>query len=160
LPFELNIRSTKNNALVVEVIPKFSLLIRKGEKVTVMDRGLQSRCYLFVCDAVNALDTILHKHRGTDYEIYNISSREHYTTLEVAMNILSVFGYNIEDDQASLIDRWVLFVPDRPFHDMHYFTNCEKLERLGWKQRIAFSQGIAWTVEWYRNVTASWWDSR
>jgi UDP-glucose 4,6-dehydratase len=125
--------------------------------MTVMDKGLQSRCYLFVCDAVNALDTILHGHNWSSYDTYNISSTQNYTTLDVSMKVLSAFGYDVEGDREALTGRWVTFVPDRPFHDMHYFTTCQKLTALGWKQRVLFDEGLALTVEWYKTVSPTWW---
>lgn len=122
-----------------------------------MDKGQQSRCYLFVCDAVNAIDTILHKHDWSVYEKYNISSKQNYTTLEVSMGILSAFGHDVERDGQSWMARWISFVPDRPFHDMHYFTTCEKLEALGWKQKVPFNVGLPLTVDWYKSVSPTWW---
>lgn len=140
---------------LLEIIPKFCLRIQREEKLTVMDKGLQSRCYLFVKDLVNALDTILHKHQGTDYAIYNIASTENFTTLGVTLKVLAAFGFHGEE--AELLKQWVVQVPDRPFHDMHYFTNCDRLKALGWRQLVDFNEGLKITAEWYKALEPSWW---
>lgn len=141
-----------------KIVPKFCFHIKNNEKVTVMGRGLQSRCYLFVGDLVNALDTVLHKSKSWDFEVYNVASSEHLTTLEMSLAIVSAFEKAGEKSNEELINQWVCFIPDRPFHDMYYFTGCEKLESLGWCQQVFLKTGLEVTASWYNSVDSSWWN--
>jgi dTDP-glucose 4,6-dehydratase len=46
----------------------------------------------------------------------------------------------------------IRYVPDRPGHDRRYAIDCSKTEReIGWRPRIPFEQGLADTVQWYRD---------
>lgn len=44
----------------------------------------------------------------------------------------------------------LVWTEDRPFDDHDYYVSGEKLEALGWRQRVPFTQGLRDTVEWYR----------
>ena len=44
----------------------------------------------------------------------------------------------------------ILFVKDRPGHDVRYALNSNKIKKkLGWKPRTNFRQGIKLTFDWY-----------
>lgn len=45
---------------------------------------------------------------------------------------------------------------DRPFNDRRYAVDGTKLRQLGWKQSVSFEEGLAMTVEWYREFSR-WW---
>jgi len=46
----------------------------------------------------------------------------------------------------------ILFVKDRPGHDVRYALNSNKIKKkLGWKPRTNFRQGIKLTFNWYLN---------
>ena len=48
-------------------------------------------------------------------------------------------------------------VEDRPGHYRRYAVDSSKLTRVtGWKPVIGFAEGIARTVDWYRQ-NESWW---
>ena len=47
-------------------------------------------------------------------------------------------------------------VEDRPGHDRRYAMDGTKLRQLGWQNRVPFEQGIAETVDWFRDNEA-WW---
>ena len=53
-------------------------------------------------------------------------------------------------------DKYISFVEDRPFNDCRYHIDSTKLNRLGWSPTIAFKDGIAKTVEWYRKNLYNW----
>ena len=47
-------------------------------------------------------------------------------------------------------------VTDRPGHDRRYAVECGLAEReLGWRPTVAFEEGLAETVAWYR-ANAGW----
>ena len=49
------------------------------------------------------------------------------------------------------------YVTDRPGHDRRYSLSSEKLAALGWAARTRFEDGLARTVDWYRE-NAWWWE--
>jgi dTDP-glucose 4,6-dehydratase len=56
-------------------------------------------------------------------------------------------------------DECIQYVQDRPGHDRVYLINHEKATReLGWSPQVNFEQGLADTVQWYRDNRA-WWEA-
>jgi dTDP-glucose 4,6-dehydratase len=51
----------------------------------------------------------------------------------------------------------VRHVEDRPGHDRRYALDDRKLRGLGWQPSRSFEDGLAETVEWYREHRA-WWE--
>jgi dTDP-glucose 4,6-dehydratase len=48
-------------------------------------------------------------------------------------------------------------VTDRPGHDRRYSLSSDKLRsELGWEAEMRFDDGLARTVDWYRN-NEDWW---
>ena len=45
---------------------------------------------------------------------------------------------------------------DRPGHDRRYAMDGTKLRDLGWQNRTAFDEGLAATIDWFRDHDA-WW---
>jgi hypothetical protein len=50
----------------------------------------------------------------------------------------------------------VRFVADRPGHDRRYAMDGSKLASLGWTNRVAFADGLAATIDWFR-ANEEWW---
>jgi len=50
----------------------------------------------------------------------------------------------------------IVFVPDRPFNDLRYHLDCARLNALGWKEQVAFADGLARTVDWYKQYSGNW----
>ena len=42
----------------------------------------------------------------------------------------------------------ITHVMDRPFNDVRYYLNFNKLLALGWKPEVKFKDGLKRTVEW------------
>ena len=38
---------------------------------------------------------------------------------------------------------------DRPHNDKRYYMDASKLDRLGWKEKVPFVEGLKRTVSWY-----------
>ncbi|TFJ87590.1 hypothetical protein NSK_000941 [Nannochloropsis salina CCMP1776] len=62
---------------------------------------------------------------------------------------------NIEEDAAYA--RLLTFVEDRPFNDLRYSINSEALRRLGWREEVAWEDGLARTIDWYRKQAQDRW---
>jgi dTDP-glucose 4,6-dehydratase len=86
--------------------------------------------------------------RGRPGEAYNVGGPDECENIDVVRRILDLTG---RDD--SLIE----YVRDRPGHDRRYSLSSDKLrEELGWQAGVRFNEGLARTVDWYRDNEA-WW---
>lgn len=102
--------------------------------------GMQVRDWLYVDDHCRGIFAVLEKGRAG--EVYNIGGTCSLPNREVVQRILAATGR-----PESLMTT----VTDRPGHDRRYALSCEKLEReTGWTALMPFDQGLAETVDWYR----------
>src|SRR5580698_5760818 len=107
--------------------------------------GMQVRDWLYVEDHCRGIRAVLE--HGRDGEIYNIGGDLSLPNLDVVRRILHATG-----KPESLIE----YVTDRPGHDRRYALSSEKLMlETAWAPRVAFDEGLARTVDWYRRHT-SW----
>src|SRR5580704_16163931 len=105
--------------------------------------GMQVRDWLYVEDHCRGIRAALD--HGLDGEIYNIGGDLSLPNLDVVRRILRATG-----KPESLIE----YVTDRPGHDRRYALSSEKLMlETAWAPRVAFDEGLARTVDWYRRHT-------
>jgi dTDP-glucose 4,6-dehydratase len=128
-----------------KVIPLFITNILENKKVPLYGDGLNIRDWIFVYDHVRAIDFLLH--RANPAEVYNISSGNEITNLELTRLILKKFG---------LDDNYIEYVEDRPAHDRRYSIDSSKLKSLGWKPIYDFSSSLDATIDWYKQ-NIKWW---
>jgi len=124
-----------------KIIPKFSLLLHKGMKLTIHGDGSNRRHFLAAQDFAEALQLLVEK--GVIGEAYNIGSEDEFTNNEVAAMLCAQFGYDPKD--------WVTYVEDRPFNDRRYALHFEKIKALGWRQNRSITNMISDVVQWYRD---------
>lgn len=130
-----------------KLIPYTLKQISKNKKIGIYGDGKNVREWLYVEDAVNAINTIVFN--GKTNEAYNVSSGEFKNNLEVVRSILEFFGM---DDSA------IEFVGDRKGHDFRYAMDGLKIRNnLNWKSEINFEKGIFQTIKWYKS-NRDWWD--
>ena len=128
------------------VIPVFITNALQDKSLPIYGKGQAIRDYLFVDDHCTAIDLALHQ--GELGQTYCVGGAVQKNGIEVATAILDTLGRPKE-----LIE----YVTDRPGHDMRYDIDPSYIEKtLGWKQSVSFEEGIAKTVEWYKNHEA-WW---
>lgn len=84
--------------------------------------------------------------------MYNVGSRDELSNSEMAHKMLAAF--NIDVSEAP---HWIQHATDRPFNDMRYATDAQKLRRLGWEQKTSFDDGLGITIDWYRKFGCLWW---
>ena len=122
-----------------KLIPKIILLANQNKKIPIYGDGKNVRDWMYEddhCDAV--LEVLLN---GKNGESYNISAKNEIDNLTVVRKILEIM--NKSED---LIE----FVEDRPGHDVRYSLNSSKIRnKLNWKEKTGFEEGIRKTVEWY-----------
>lgn len=73
------------------VLPRFILAAKRNEPLQVHGDGLQSRCFCFVRDTVEAL-VRLQNTAASRGEVFNIGSTEEITVLELARLIVTTLG--------------------------------------------------------------------
>ncbi len=84
--------------------------------------------------------------RGKAGEVYNFGGKSERTNLQVVHALLNTLS-----KPESLIQ----FVKDRPGHDRRYAIDCSKAEReLGWAPTVVFEEGLAKTIDWYKDNSA------
>ncbi len=128
-----------------KLIPKTIIRASMGLKIPVYGTGQNVRDWIYVLDHCEAVELVMRE--GEKGEIYNISSGEEKTNLEVVRTILDLMG---KDDDL------IEFVEDRPGHDLRYSLDSSKIRKeLGWKPKCSFREGIEKTVEWY--LKNEWW---
>jgi dTDP-glucose 4,6-dehydratase len=112
----------------------------EGKRLPVYGDGMQVRDWLYVEDHCRGIYSVLEK--GSLGEVYNIGGNCSLPNIEVVKRILAATGKG-ED--------LIQYVQDRPGHDRRYSLTNEKLTRTtGWEPRMNFDDGLAATVQWYR----------
>ena len=128
-----------------KLIPLFVTNAFDGQHLPVYGDGRQVREWLHAEDHCAAVEHVLRE--GAPGEIYNIGGEEREN--------LDVIGRIVEFTGAD--SALVRHVEDRPGHDRRYALDDGKLRRLGWQPSRSFEDGLAETVEWYREHRA-WWE--
>lgn len=128
-----------------KLIPLFITNALDDRPLPLYGDGLQQRDWLFVTDHAGAIEHILG--RGVSGETYNIPGSAEMTNREVVRLLLEALG-----------KPWSLVrtVEDRPGHDRRYALDGSKLAALGWRNRVAFADGLRLTVDWFR-ANEGWW---
>ena len=129
-----------------KLIPLMSLNALHGDPLPVYGDGLQVRNWLHSSDFSRAIGHVLE--HGAAGEVYNAGGPGEQTNLAVVRQIVELTGA-----EAAQIEH----VPDRPGHDRRYSLSSEKVRALGWRPRVAFSDGLRQTVSWYEE-NAWWWE--
>jgi dTDP-glucose 4,6-dehydratase len=129
-----------------KLIPLCILNALAGDSLPVYGDGMQVRNWIFVEDFCAAIDLVLE--RGEAGQTYNVGGPDELPNIDVVRVILELTGRD-----ESLIE----YVTDRPGHDRRYSLSSERIRALGWEPTVRFREGLARTVEWYRENEA-WWD--
>jgi dTDP-glucose 4,6-dehydratase len=130
-----------------KLIPLCILNALHGDRLPVYGDGRQVRNWLYVDDFCRGIHAVLQ--RGRPGEAYNVGGPDECENIEVVRRVVEL----TERDEA-LIE----YVEDRPGHDRRYSLSSEKIRaELGWEAQVRFADGIARTVEWYRD-NEPWWE--
>lgn len=133
------------NQFPEKIIPLFITNLIDDIPVPLYGDGQNERDWLHVEDHCRGVDMLIE--RGIAGEVYNIGGGNQVKNVDLTHRILELVG-----KPTSLIKP----VADRPGHDRRYSLSTEKLESLGWAPLENFEQGLARTVQWYRENEA-WW---
>ena len=129
-----------------KMIPLSVTNLLDGAKVPLYGDGGNVRDWLHVDDHCAGLLAALE--RGRAGEVYHIGGGTELTNAQLTGRLLALLGAD-----ASMVEA----VPDRLGHDRRYSLDWSKSrDELGYAPRVAFDEGLAATVEWYRDNEA-WW---
>ena len=130
-----------------KVIPLFVTNLIDGLKVPLYGDGLNVRDWLHVDDHCRGIQLVLE--RGRAGEIYNIGGGVELANRDLTERLLQACGRDW--------DEFVQYVEDRKGHDRRYSLADDKIRaELGYQPQVPFEQGLADTVQWYRD-NESWW---
>ncbi len=127
-----------------KIIPLFVTNAIDDIPVPLYGDGRNVRDWLHVDDHCRALDLLIE--HGQNGEVYNVGGGNDVMNVDLTHRILAAL-----DKPASLIRP----VADRLGHDRRYSVDTAKLRALGWVPQVAFGEGLAATVDWYRRN--EWW---
>ena len=132
------------NQFPEKIIPLFITNLIDDIPVPLYGDGQNERDWLHVDDHCRGVELLIDK--GTPGEVYNIGGGNQVKNVDLTHQLLDLVG-----KPKSLIKP----VADRPGHDRRYSLDTAKLESLGWTPRERFQEGLAKTVNWYREN--EWW---
>ncbi|AVZ73090.1 dTDP-glucose 4,6-dehydratase [Streptomyces lunaelactis] len=130
-----------------KLIPLFVTNLLDGEKVPLYGDGGNVRDWLHIDDHVQGIELV--RTKGRAGETYNIGGGTELSNDELTRLLLKECD---ADWDAS-----VLYVADRKGHDRRYSVDCTKIrQELGYEPRVSVEDGLARTVQWYRDHR-DWW---
>ncbi|MBX3094042.1 MAG: dTDP-glucose 4,6-dehydratase [Cryobacterium sp.] len=130
-----------------KVIPLFVTNLIDGKHVPLYGDGLNVRDWLHVDDHCRGIALALAG--GRSGEVYNIGGGTELSNYELTHLLLAATGRD-----ESFIDR----VQDRKGHDRRYSVDISKIrDELGYEPAVAFEEGLADTIQWYRD-RRDWWE--
>ena len=149
--YGLNVSSTRcsNNygpyQFPEKVIPLFVTNLIDGGTVPLYGDGLNVRDWLHVDDHCRGIALVVEK--GEPGESYNIGGGLVLTNRELTERVLDAMGADWSSVQP---------VEDRKGHDRRYSVDDRRLRALGYAPQHRFEDGLAETVQWYRD-NEPWW---
>jgi dTDP-glucose 4,6-dehydratase len=132
-----------------KVIPRFITQALSDEPLTIHGDGHASRDWLYVDDDAEAIAALIEAPLdAVAGEVVNVATGIDITVEEIADKVLDAL-----DKPATLKTH----VAERPGQVHRHIGSTDKLERVaGWRARTSFDEGLARTVQWYRENEA-WW---
>jgi len=128
-----------------KLIPKTIIRALLGLPIPVYGKGQNIRDWIYVQDFCEALDLLLRK--GRSGETYNVSAGNELANIDIVKMVLNLMGKP---------ENSVIFVEDRPGHDIRYSLDSSKLRNeLGWSPRHSLQEALKTTVNWY--MDNEWW---
>jgi dTDP-glucose 4,6-dehydratase len=131
-----------------KVIPLFVTNLLDGQKVPLYGEGANIRDWLFVDDHCRGIQLVLEQ--GRPGEVYNIGGGRELSNRELTEKLIEATGRDwtyVEE----IVD------PRGGGHDLRYSVDFSKIAALGYAPRTSFEDGLALTVQWYRDNRA-WWE--
>lgn len=129
-----------------KVIPLFITNLLDGLKVPLYGDGANVRGWVHVDDHCRGINLVAG--RGRAGAAYHINGNAQLSNRELTGRLLAACGAGWD-----MVDA----VADRKGHDCRYSLDDGALRAMGYRPRVAFADGLAGTVRWYREHRA-WWE--
>jgi dTDP-glucose 4,6-dehydratase len=130
-----------------KVVPLFVTNLLDGATVPLYGDGANVRDWLHVDDHCAGVALVLAG--GRPGEVYNIGGGTELTNRELTHRLLAAVGVGPER---------IVRVADRLGHDRRYSVDWSKIaDELGYRPAVGFDEGLAATVDWYREHR-DWWE--
>jgi dTDP-glucose 4,6-dehydratase len=131
-----------------KVIPLFVTNLLDGQKVPLYGEGANVRDWLYVADHCRGIQLVVEK--GLPGEFYNIGGGRELSNRELTEALLAATGRDWSY-VTQIID------PRGGGHDLRYSVDYGRTAALGYAPQVSFEDGLALTVQWYRDNRA-WWE--
>lgn len=140
-----NTYGPRMNEMDGRIISNFVTQALRGKPLTIFGTGKQTRSFCFFADQIRGLHALINgPHTGP----INIGNPEEYTVLEVAERILGI----IRKSDPSCASR-IVFEEEAKDDPKQRRPDIRKAEAiLGWKPTIPLAEGLAPTIEYFRQV--------
>ncbi|MDD3879927.1 MAG: NAD-dependent epimerase/dehydratase family protein [Syntrophomonas sp.] len=99
--------------------------------------GSQTRAFIYIDDFIDALSSVLRD--GQHLNVYHIGNPQEISIAAVAKQLFKYFGREVG----------IIAGPLPPGSTPRRCPDISKLQKLGFRPRISFEQGLAATIEWY-----------
>lgn len=128
------------------VIPTFLTRALAGEPLPVYDRGIQTRTFCYVSDAVTGFFKVLLSDRNG--EIYNVGTDgPEMNMVALADLVAGLFPSKIE---VRLVEYPASYPADEPNRRCPDLTKIKT--RLGYNPKVDLKTGLERTLEWYKDI--------
>jgi len=109
-------------------------------KVVVWGKGQELRDFLYVDDFTRLVELVIDR-QDYNFDVFNAASGEAVTIKELVEKAVRISGKNLE----------IVYDPNGPTIGTKIRTSIDKAkEKFGWEPRVSLDEGIARTIEWYR----------
>jgi len=125
------------------VVPNFVCQALRGEPLTVYDDGSRTRSFCYVSDLIEGLHRLLNCDEPTPV---NLGNPDEMTILEFARAVLRLSGSSSEISFVVPTDERTRDDPQTRQPDI---SKAQRL--LGWVPKIGLEEGLAKTIDWFRD---------
>ena len=124
-----------------KLIPLMIANAMEDRALPVYGDGRNVRDWLHVRDHCRAIDVVMRK--GRSGEVYNVGGNSERENIQVVKALL---------DHLDKPHDLITYVTDRPGHDRRYAIDASKIrDELNWEPTVVFEDGLARTIDWYRD---------
>ena len=132
---------------VGRVITIFMGQLLRGEPLTVIGDGLQTRCFTYVDDAIQAT-IAAGTGPGTDGEVFNIGTAVETSILDLAKLMIEISG---SKSTIRFVSKEEVYGTSYEDIGRRVPDNRKMREVLGVTAEVPLRDGLAKTIEWFRN---------
>jgi dTDP-glucose 4,6-dehydratase len=138
-----------------KLIPLMITKALAGEPLPIYGTGANVRDWLHVDDHVRGLMRAVDA--GIPGETYLLGGGGERTNLEIVRQLCGILDARAPRPDGRAYAEQIVFVADRPGHDLRYAVDSSKARReLCWQPRESLESGLCATVAWYLD-NAYWW---